>query len=51
MCPVCVTTAVLIARSVASAAGLAAVAMTKSGVKSAADIHTAPAQSKVNREG
>ena len=37
MCPVCVTTAVLIAGSVASAGGLAALAMKRSGVKKAAD--------------
>lgn len=35
MCPVCVTTVVLIAGSVASMGGLAAVAMTKLGVKNA----------------
>jgi hypothetical protein len=50
MCPACLTTAVLIAGSVASAAGLAAVAMKKSGVKSAADTHSTPTQSKVNRD-
>ena len=37
MCPVCLTTAVLIAGSVASMGGLAAVAVKKSGVKNAAD--------------
>jgi hypothetical protein len=42
---------VLIAGSVASAAGLAAVAIKKSGVKSAADIHSAPSQSKANPDG
>ncbi len=36
MCPVCMTTAVLIAGSVASTGVLAAVAMKKSGVKNAA---------------
>jgi hypothetical protein len=45
------TTAVLIAGSVASAAGLAAVAMKKSGVESAADIRSTPTQSKVNHDG
>jgi hypothetical protein len=46
MCPVCITTAVLIAGSVASTGGLAAVAMMKFGAKNAADNHSAPTQSK-----
>jgi hypothetical protein len=36
MCPVCITTAVLIASGAAGTGGLAAVAMRKSGVKNAA---------------
>jgi hypothetical protein len=49
MCPVCITTAVLI--SVASTGGLAAVARKKSGVKSAEDNHSTPTQSKENHDG
>jgi len=44
MCPVCMTTAVLIAGSVASTGGLAAVALKKSGVK-----NDAAAQEKRDR--
>jgi hypothetical protein len=51
MCPVCMATAVLIAGSVTSAGGLAAVAMKKSGVKNAADNHSTPTQSKEDRHG
>jgi hypothetical protein len=51
MCPVCITTAVLIAGSVASTGGLAAVAMKKSGVKSAADNRSTPPQSKKDHRG
>ena len=46
MCPVCLTTAVLIAGSVASTAGLLAAGVKKSGVKNAADSHSTPTQSK-----
>jgi hypothetical protein len=46
MCPVCATTAALIAGSVASMGGLAAVAMKKFGEKNAADNHSTPTQSK-----
>jgi hypothetical protein len=51
MCPVCVTTAVLIAGSVTSTGGLAAIALKKFGVKSAVDNHPAPALSKEDRHG
>ena len=37
MCPVCVTTAVLISGSVSSTSGLAAIAIKMFGVKKAAD--------------
>jgi len=54
MCPVCITTAALIAGSFASTGGLAVVAMKrvgvkKSGVKNAAATHPTPTQSKENR--
>ena len=46
MCPMCMTTAVLIAGSVAATGGFAAVAMKKSSVKNAADNHSTPTRSK-----
>jgi len=42
MCPVCLTTAALIAGSVTSSGGLAAIAIRKFGVKSAVDKSPAP---------
>jgi hypothetical protein len=51
MCPVCITTAVLIAGSVVSTGGLAAVAMKKFGVKNAADNHSTSTQFKEDRRG
>ena len=51
MCPVCITTAVLIAGGVASTGGLAAVAMKKFGVKNAPDSHSTPTPSKEALEG
>ena len=45
MCPVCITTAMLIAGSVTSTGGLAAIAIRKFGVKDAADNHPAPTSS------
>jgi hypothetical protein len=45
MCPVCIATAVLIASSVTSSVGLAAIAMKKFGVKNVADNHLAPTPS------
>ena len=51
MCPVCVTTAVLITGSATSTGGLAAIAFKKFGVKNAADNHSVPTQSKEDRHG
>jgi hypothetical protein len=51
MCPLCFTTAVLIAASVTSTGGLAAIAIRKFGVKSAVDNHPIPAPSKEDRHG
>jgi hypothetical protein len=48
MCPVCIATAVLIAGSVTSSGGLAAVAIRKFGVKNAVDNHPASAPSKLS---
>ena len=47
MCPVCITTAVLIAGSVTSTGGLAAIAIRKFGVKNAADNNPAPTSSEL----
>ena len=49
MCPVCLATAMLIAASVTSTGGLAAVALMKFGVKSAVDNALAPAPTKEDR--
>ena len=46
MCPVCLTTAALIAVSVSSTGGLAAIVIKKFGVKHAADNNPAPPSSK-----
>ncbi len=51
MCPVCITTAVLIAGSVTFTGGLAAIAIKKFGVKNAVDNHLAPTPSKEDRHG
>jgi hypothetical protein len=51
MCPVCLTTAVLIAGSVISTGGLAAIAIKKFGVKNAVDNNSAPAPSKEDHHG
>jgi hypothetical protein len=48
MCPICITTAALIAGSVTSTGGLAAIAIRKFGVKNAADNN--PAQRR-NQDG
>jgi hypothetical protein len=45
MCPVCITTAMLIAGSVTSTGGLTAIAIRKFGVKNAVS-HAAPIPSK-----
>jgi hypothetical protein len=51
MCPVCVTTAVLIAGSVTSTGGLAAIVIKKFGMKNAVDHHPSPTQSKEDHHG
>jgi hypothetical protein len=49
MCPMCLTTAALIAGSVTSMGGLAAIAIRKFGVKSPVNDHPAPTPSEINR--
>jgi hypothetical protein len=55
MCPVCITTALLIAGSVTSTGGLAALAIKKYGMKNAVDNDPAstpiPIRSKEDRHG
>jgi hypothetical protein len=51
MCPVCITTAVLIAGSVTSTGGLGAIAIKRFGVKNAVDNHPAPIPFKEDRHG
>ena len=46
MCPLCLTTAVLIAGSATSSGGLAAVVIKKFGATNAVDNHPAPTPSK-----
>jgi hypothetical protein len=46
MCPVCITTAMLIAGSVTSTGGLTAIAIRKLGVKNVVSNHPAPIPSK-----
>jgi hypothetical protein len=46
MCPVCLTTAALIAGSVTSTGGLAAIVIKKFGVKSVEDKNPTPTPSK-----
>jgi hypothetical protein len=46
MCPVCITTAVLIAGSVTFSGGVAAITIKKFGVKNAVENHPAPTPSK-----
>jgi hypothetical protein len=50
MCPVCITTAMLIAGSATSTGGLAAVVIKKFGVKNAVDNHHAPTPSELSRK-
>ena len=50
MCPVCITTAMLIAGSVTSTGGLAAIAIKRFGVKNAADDNHVPTPSKLSRK-
>jgi hypothetical protein len=47
MCPVCLTTAALIAGSVTSTGGLAAIAIKRFGGKNAADNNAAPNPSEL----
>jgi len=51
MCPVCLTTAMLIAGSVTSTGGLAAIAIKKFGVTNAVDHQPVPTPSKEDRHG
>jgi hypothetical protein len=51
MCPLCISTAMLIAGSVTSTGGLAAIAMKKLGVKHAVDNHPAPTPTKEDHHG
>lgn len=51
MCPICITTAVLIAGSATSTGGIAAIALRKLGVKSAADHVTASTPSTEEHHG
>ncbi len=51
MCPMCINTAMLIAGSVISTGGLAAVAIKRFGVKNAVDNHPAPTLTKENHDG
>ena len=51
MCPMCITTAMLVAGSVTSTGGLAAIAIKKFGAKNAVDNHPAPTPSPEDRDG
>ena len=51
MCPVCITTAMLIAGSVTSTGGLTAIAIRKFGVKNAVSNDPAPPPSKEDHQG
>lgn len=51
MCPICVTTAVLISASATSTGGLAAIAIKRLGVKNAVANNPIPTPSKENRHG
>jgi len=50
MCPVCLTTAMLIAGSATSSGGLVAIAIRKFGVKNIADNNPAPPSSELSRK-
>ncbi len=50
MCPVCITTAVLISGGVTSTSGLAAIAIKMFGVKNASDNHPASTLSELLRK-
>jgi hypothetical protein len=51
MCPVCIATAMLIAGSVTSAGGLAAIALWKFGVNNALEYQPSPTAAKEDRHG
>jgi hypothetical protein len=51
MCPLCISTAALIAGSVTSTGGLAAIVIKKFGVKNAVDHNPAPAPTKEDHHG
>jgi len=51
MCPICLTTAMIVAASVTSTGGLAATAIKKFGAKNAVDNHPTPAKSKEDHHG
>ena len=51
MCPLCLSTAALIAGSVTSTGGLAAIAIKTFGVKSAVDNNPAPTSTKEDHHG
>ena len=51
MCPACIATAMLIAGSVTSTGGLAAIALKKFGVKNAEDNNPAPTPTKEDHHG
>jgi hypothetical protein len=50
MCPICITAAALIAGSVTSTGGLAAIAIKRFGVKNAVDNNSVPTQGR-NQDG
>jgi hypothetical protein len=50
MCPVCITTAVLIASGATSTSGLAAVVISKLGVKNAFHNHRVPTPTNLSRK-
>jgi hypothetical protein len=50
MCPMCLTTALLIAGSVTSTGGLAAIVIRTFGMKNAVDNNPAPSSSKLSRK-
>ena len=51
MCPICLTTAMIVAASVTSTGGLAATAIKKFGAKNAAGNHPTKTQSKEDHHG
>jgi len=51
MCPVCLTTAMIVAASVTSTGGIAATALKKLGAKPAGSNHPNKDQSKENHHG